>query len=77
MFCGGGGSKSAKGGPNPLVDMGRNAAKRRIRVFELMLSMISYLNLSSGVYIPLYWFFVIKIFNIYCFLKPKGWMLKI
>ena len=29
-------------------------AKRRIRVFELMLSMISYLNLSSGVYIPLY-----------------------
>ena len=42
-----------------------------------MLSMISYLNLSSGVYIPLYWFFVIKIFNIYCFFKPNWWMLKI
>ena len=23
MFCGGGGSKSAKGGPNPLADMDR------------------------------------------------------
>lgn len=42
-----------------------------------MLSMISYLNLSSGVYIPLYWFFVINIFNIYCFFKPNWWMLKI
>ena len=42
-----------------------------------MLSMISYLNLSSGVYMPLYWFFAIKIFNIYCFFKPNWWMLKI
>ena len=42
-----------------------------------MLSMISYLNLSSGVYIPLYWLFVIKISNIYCFFKPNWWMLKI
>ena len=42
-----------------------------------MLSMISYLNLSSGVNMPLYWLFVIKIFNIYCFFKPNCWMLKI
>ena len=44
---------------------------------DIWCSMISYLNLSSGVYIPLYWVFVIKIFNIYCFFKPNWWMLKI
>ena len=44
---------------------------------DIWCSMISYLSLSSGVYIPLYWVFVIKIFNIYCFFKPNWWMLKI
>ena len=63
--------------PQPINTGNIKGAKRIIRVFELMLSMISYLNLSSGVYIPLYWFFVIKIFNIYCFFKPNWWMLKI
>ena len=40
--------------PQPINTGNIKGAKRRIRVFELMLSMISYLNLSSGVYIPLY-----------------------